>query len=200
MFFVRMFATDVLLSRQLGRNPDAGRPSDSMSILTPDGRVLRLPDYSKAATPINLRKCEGYEIRAEALPPILRQNSDGILSVPRFAIRIARGERTVHHRRYAGDQATLTEASVAAVQWIRQHRLRLKLSYVCSMPLLVLWAICLAVAWYFEPVVRWISFLPLFVTVPIGWGFAPLRPKRATTASLAGFVWNRNDFCRGWLI
>src|SRR5215831_17411372 len=176
-YYFLMFATDVLLASQLGKNHDPSRPSDSMSILTPDGSLLRLPDYSKAAAPIKLMKFGGYEIRGEALPPIFRRTSDGILSVPRFAVRITDGERTVHHRRYAGDKATLAEASATAVHWVRRHRLGLKLSYVCSIPLLLVWTICLAVGWFCEPVLGWISFLPLFVTVPIGWRFAPLRSK-----------------------
>ena len=195
-----MFATDILLTSELRKSPDSKRPSDSMSMLSPDGSLLRLPDYSKAAAPVKLMKFRGYEIRGEALPPIFRQNSDGIRSLPRFAIRIAHGERTVHHRTYAGDEATLTEASAAAVDWIRQQSLHLKLSYISSVPLLLLWTICLALGWFFEPVVGWISFLPLFVSVPIGWCFAPLRSRREISASLAGFVWDRNDFCRGWLI
>jgi hypothetical protein len=61
-------------------------------MLSPDGSLLRLPDYSKAAAPVKLMKFRGYEIRGEALPPIFRQSSDGIRSLPRFAIRIAHGE------------------------------------------------------------------------------------------------------------
>ena len=81
------------------------------------------------------------------------------------------------------------------------RKLSLRFSYIHSLPLLLLWTICLSLGWLFEPVVGWISFLPLFVSLPIGWYFAPLTSKKpVTTASLAGFVWNRNDFCRGWLI
>ena len=61
--------------------------------------------------------------------------------------------------------------------------------------------LCLAFGWFFQPIIGWLSYLPLFVSVPFGWYFAPSNWKSPrTTASLGGFHWERNDFCRGWLI
>jgi hypothetical protein len=172
-----------------------------MAIVSPDGGVLRLPDYSKTASSLKLMEFEGYQIRAEVLFPMFRNTAGGLLRVPRFAVRITGDSRTVYHRRYAGDEATLTRALAVAVDWLRRYRRRARFSYIRSLPLLLLWTICLALGWFFEPVVGSVSFLPLFVSVPLGWCFAPPGPKKpGTSASLAGFVWNRNDFCRGWLI
>ena len=196
-----MLATNTLFAGELGKNPESERSFDSMTIFAPDGSLLRLPDHSKSATPIRLMTFEGFEIRGESLLPIFRRCPAGVVRVPRFAIRIEHGNRTIYHRRYAGDESTLGKASAAAVLWIRRYKLRLRFSYIHSVPLFLLWTICLTLGWLFEPVVGWISFLPLFVSLPVGWYFAPLTSKKAMiTASLAGFVWNRNDFCRGWLI
>ena len=196
-----MVATDALLASDLRESAESKCSSDSMTIVGADGCVVRLADYSKTAVPIKLTELEGHEIRAEALFPIIRKNSDGLRRVPRFAIRIVRDNLTVYHRRHAGDETTLTHAFAAAVDWIRRYQRRAKLEYIRSLPLLFLWTICLVLGWFFQPIVGWVSFLPLFVSVPLGWCFAPPRSKKpGTTASLAGFTWDRNDFCRGWLI
>jgi hypothetical protein len=201
MLLLFMVATDALLASDLRESAESKCSSDSMTIVGADGCVVRLADYSKTAVPIKLTELEGHEIRAEALFPIIRKNSDGLRRVPRFAIRIVRDNLTVYHRRHAGDETTLTHAFAAAVDWIRRYQRRAKLEYIRSLPLLFLWTICLVLGWFFQPIVGWVSFLPLFVSVPLGWCFAPPRSKKpGTTASLAGFTWDRNDFCRGWLI
>jgi hypothetical protein len=196
-----MLATDTLLANDFLNNPESGTTSDAMTIVRPDGCALRLPDFSIASGPIKLMELGGYEIQGEALLPVFRKRPDGILNVPRFAVRITRDNRAVYHRRYLGDQANLTHALEAALNWLGRYRRCIRLSYILSPPLLFLWSICLGLGWFFEPVLGWFSFLPLFVSIPFGWWFAPLRPKKAAiSASLAGFVWDRNDFCRGWLI
>ena len=196
-----MLATNAFLASDFRESTESKCSSDSMTIVGADGCVVRLTDYSKTAVPLKLMELEGHEIRAEGLFPIFRKNSDGLARIPRFAIRIVRDNLTVYHRRHAGDETTLTHASAAAVDWIRRYRQRAKLEYICSFPLLFLWMICLALGWFFQPIVGWVSFLPLFVSVPLGWCFAPPKSnKPRTTASLAGFTWDRNDFCRGWLI
>jgi hypothetical protein len=199
LFF--MLATDALVASGFEKNSELATPPDSMTIVRPDGCVLRLPDYSKASAPITLMEFEGYEIQGEVLFPIFRKRPEGLLKVPRFGVRIIHDKHIVYHRRYVGDKVTLTHASASAVDWLRRYRCRVRLSYIRSFPLLLLWSICLGLGWFFQPVVGWISFLPLLVSAPLGWCFAARRSKRTRiTASLAGFVWNRNDFCRGWLV
>src|SRR5262245_6317084 len=201
MLFLAMLATNTLFAAELEKHPESNYSFPSVTLLRPDGSLLLLPDPSQSASPIRLMMFQGFEIRGESLLPIFRRSSAGVVRVPRFAIRIARGNRTIYHKRYAADESTLGQASAAAVHWIRRHELGLRFSYIHSIPLLLLWTICLTLGWLFQPIVGWISFLPLFVSLPVGWYFAPLTSRKpTTTASLAGFVWNRNDFCRGWLI
>ena len=115
MLFLAMLATNTLLAAELENNPESNDSFDSMTILGPDGSLLRLPDHSKSASPIRLMMFQGFEIRGESLLPIFRRSSAGVVRVPRFAIRIARGNRTIYHKRYAADESTLGQASAAAV-------------------------------------------------------------------------------------
>jgi hypothetical protein len=196
-----MLATESLLAADFEKESESATPSDSMTLVRPDGSVLRLPDYSKASGPVTLMERDGYEIQGQALFPVHRKTADGILKIPRFAVTLRCGHRTFYHRRYVAGKATLTRAVAEAVDWLGPHRHSIRFSYIRSLPLLLLWSVCLALGWFFEPVVGWLSFLPMLVSMPLGWCCAPLRSKKAqTTASLAGFVWDRNDFCRGWLI
>ena len=55
-------------------------------------------------------------------------------------------------------------------------------------------------AWFLFPLVSWVSFAPLFVCFTVSLACAPPRRHRKITARLAGLSWDRNDFCRGWLI
>src|SRR6516162_7661394 len=125
MLFSFMLATNTLLAGELGKNPESERYLDSMTIFGPDGNLLRLPDHSTSAAPIRLLTFEGFEIRGEPLLPIFRRSPGGVVRVPRFAIRIAHGNRTIYHRRYASDEATLGQASAAAIHWIRRRKLSL---------------------------------------------------------------------------
>src|SRR6516165_10172936 len=115
MLFSFMLATDTLLASELGKKPESGHHLDPMTIFGSDGTLLRLPDHSKSATPIRLMIFEGFEIRGESLLPMFRRSSAGVVRVPRFAITIAYGNRTIYHKRYAADESTLGQASAAAV-------------------------------------------------------------------------------------
>src|SRR5262245_3697729 len=100
-----MLATNPLLVSGLAKNPELEPSIDSMTILGPDGNLLRLPNHSKSAAPVRLMTFEGFEIRGESLLPIFRRSSAGVVRVPRFAIRVAHGNRTIYHKRYAVDEA-----------------------------------------------------------------------------------------------
>jgi len=107
----------------------------------------------------------------------------------------------VYQRRYSAHETSLAVALANALRWIRTRRNEERWSYVCSWPLLTLWAFSIAVGWLFEPIVGWFSYLPLFVGFPFSFCFAPPHSKsRQMTAAIGGFKWERNDFCRGWLI
>ena len=65
---------------------------------------------------------------------------------------------------------------------------------------LLLWGLLGATSWFLFPVVSWVSLAPFFVCLTAALASAPARRQRSVTARLAGLSWDRNDFCRGWLI
>jgi hypothetical protein len=174
---------------------------DSLSVPSPDGSVIRLPEYSKGAPSISLARAGHFEIKAQSLFPILDHRSGGGRLLPRFAIRVIKSGDTVYERRYSAHETSLAQALAAAAHWSSSRRRQERWEYVCSWPLLALWTFCVALAWLFEPIVGWLSFLPLLAGFPFSFYFGPPASKaRKTTASIGGFSWRRNDFCRGWLI
>jgi hypothetical protein len=94
----------------------------------------------------------------------------------------------------------LTEAVDTASAWIRRRQLTDRFSFLLSLNLIVIWCLLVTTAWFLFPLVSWVSFAPLFVCFPISLACAPPRRHRKITARLAGLSWDRNDFCRGWLI
>jgi hypothetical protein len=182
-------------------SPPIEQSPDSMSVSGPDGRVMRLPAYSKGALSITLAQTGHFEIKAQSLFPNLDHGLGVNQTLPRFAIRVVKSDHTVYQRRYSAHETSLAQALAIAVRWISARRHRERWEYICSWPLLSLWTFSIAVGWLFEPIVGWLSFLPLFVGIPFSFYFAPpLSKSRQTTASIGGFNWERNDFCRGWLI
>jgi Type IV secretion-system coupling protein DNA-binding domain len=182
-------------------NPPAEQSPDNISVLGPDGVAIRLPPYAKGLLPITLARLGSFEIKAETLFPTTYQQSGFRPQAPRFAIRVVNEGLTIYQRRYSAGETSLFQALTAATSWVRFRRGQERWEYLGSLPALLLWTFCLAVGWLFQPIVGWLSFLPLFVSVPLGWYFAPSKSKsHRATASLGGFRWERNDFCRGWLI
>jgi hypothetical protein len=182
-------------------DPSIEQSPGSMSVRGPDGRVIRLPVYSKDVTSIILRKIGTSEIRAQTLFPNPDQRSSPRLVSPRFAISVLQTGRTVYQRRHSADETSLSEALETALRWINDQGRHQRWNYISSWPLLSLWIFSIATGWFFEPVVGWLSFLPLFIGLPFSFYFAPPASKsRQITASIGGFNWGRNDFCRGWLI
>jgi hypothetical protein len=172
-----------------------------MSMAGPDGSVIQLPAYSSGGPSITLTRNGHFEIRAQSLFPNLLPTSSGPALSPRFSIKVVTGGKTVYERRYVAGATSLTQALTTALKWTRGCRRRERFTYTCCWPLLFLWAFSIVVGWFLEPVLGWLGFLPLLAGVPFSFYFAPSGAKsRRTTASLGGFVWDRNDFCRGWLI
>ncbi len=175
--------------------------TDCMSLTDGDGNCIRLPDYSPDAGLIILGRQDGFEISGRPLFPGLDRQK-GIARIrPRFAIRVAESNRIVYQRRYSADETSLEEAVADAWRWIGLHKRQARATYICSAPLLVLWLTAGLFAWLFQPIVGWFSFLPLLIGFPFSFYFAPpCRHGRKVTAEIGGFAWERNDFCRGWLI
>ena len=182
-------------------SPPAAPSPDSMSVSGPDGTVIRLPAYGKGAVAMKLAQRGQLEIKAQPLFPILDRGSVLHKLLPRFAIRVVESGQTIYQQRYSAHETSLAEALAAAVRWIGDHTCKQRWKYLRSWPLLSLWTFSIAVGWLFEPIVGWFSYLPLLVGLPFSFYGAPTRSQsRRTTASIAGFDWQRNDFCRGWLI
>ena len=174
---------------------------ETLSALGPDGIAVHIPPYSENLAPVTLGRLGSFEIRAQTLFPTNDRKSGFNSPVPRFAIRVLSDDQTVYQQRYSGTQTSLSQALAAATRWIRFRRRQERLEYIGSLPAMSLWTFCMAIGWLFHPIVGWLSLLPFFVSLPVGWYFAPAKSKsRRTTASLGGFSWERNDFCRGWLI
>jgi hypothetical protein len=182
-------------------NASAKQSPDSISVPGPGGVTVRLPPYSKGVAPVTLVQLGSFEIKAQTLFPAIYHHAGFNRRVPRFAIRVVRTGQTVYQQRYSASNTSLSQAFTAAASWVRYRRRQERLEYIGSLPALSLWTFCMAAGWLFLPVVGWLSFLPLLVSIPFGWYLAPPKTKsRHTTASLGGFRWERNDFCRGWLI
>jgi type IV secretory system conjugative DNA transfer VirD4/TraG family protein len=181
--------------------PAIEQSSDSMSVPGPNNNVIRLSGYSKRALSVKLATLGPFEVKARSLFPNIDPRPGITRTSPRFAIKIIKSGQPVYQRRYFADETPLAEALATALRWIRTRRNQERWSYVCSWPLLTLWAFSLAVGWLFGPIVGWLSYLPLLVGFPFSFCFAPPHLKsRQMTASIGGFHWERNDFCRGWLI
>jgi hypothetical protein len=195
------FSTVVNSSGNFIDSPPIEHSADSMAVSGPDGGVRRLPAYSKGAISISLAQKGHFEIVARSLFPKLDQGSAGNRIFPRYAIKVLSSGQTIYRRCYSTQETTLAQALACAIGWMNARRSQERWKYICSWPPLSLWIFALAIGWFFEPVVGWLSFLPLFAGLPFGFYFAPpLLKFRQTTASIGGFRWKRNDFCRGWLI
>jgi hypothetical protein len=185
----------------LANNLPLQQSPDSMSVCGQDDSVIRLPAYCKGAMSVTLAQSGHFEIKARSLFPNLDHRSGVKRLLPRFAIKVVQSGNTVYQRRYAAHETSLAQAFATALRWVSARRLQERWEYVCSWPLLSLWTFSMAVGWLLEPIVGWLSFLPLFVGIPFSLNFAPGKSRlRQKTASIGGLHWERNDFCRGWLI
>ncbi|MFZ0504727.1 MAG: type IV secretion system DNA-binding domain-containing protein, partial [Chthoniobacterales bacterium] len=106
----------------------------------------------------------------------------------------------VRSERYESDATSLTDAVDKARAWIRRRQSIDRFAFMVSPNLILIWCLLMATIWFLFPLVSWVSFAPLFVCLTATLGCAPARRHRKITARLAGLTWDRNDFCRGWLI
>jgi Type IV secretion-system coupling protein DNA-binding domain len=182
--------------------PDLPEPNpDFMSAPGPGGVRVRLPNYSHPAQVVKLGQIGHLEISVQPLFPTLESRPEKRCFQPRFAITVRHGGQTLYQRRYLACDTSLDEAFATARRWIESRRRKERLCSICSWPLLTIWLASAGFAWLFQPIVGWVSFIPLFIGIPVGFSLSPPRMKlRKTTASIGGFTWDRNDFCRGWLI
>ncbi|MGA8658589.1 MAG: type IV secretion system DNA-binding domain-containing protein [Chthoniobacterales bacterium] len=181
-------------------SPSIESPADAISFRTARDQLIRLPTYSEGNAAIPLEEISGFRVVAQTILPVLNPLGRGAKLKPRFQIKVNVGAATVYRRSYCAEDVPLTEAVARARQWVRQRRFQERAKFLFLPPLLVLWALCVALAWFLTPIIGAISWLPALATVPFAWSFAPARRPKQVSARLGGLSWNRNDFCRGWLI
>jgi hypothetical protein len=173
-------------------------PNDPLCYHSKNRTVVRLPNYSPGLPPIDLVTHGDYRIRARPISP--NRPSPQTKSQARFQVDVCIQNQIVRSQRYETGTASLTEAVDTASAWTRRRQSTDRLSFLLSPNLIVIWCLLITTAWFLFPLVSWVSFAPLFFCFTVSLASAPPRRHRKVTARLAGLSWDRNDFCRGWLI
>ena len=173
---------------------------DPLSYHRPDGTILRLPNYSPGTAFVEVDQRSGFQIRAKPLFPLIRTGDTGTIALPRFLLQIRFGGTLCYVRRYVASETSLFRAVNRARRWIDAERQRERFDFLLSPTVLLLVGILLSFSWFFYPIIGWASIAPILVSLPLAFYSAPGRSRASISASLVGFHWDRNDFCRGWLV
>ena len=179
---------------------DGSELPDSLSYRQPDGTLLRLPNYSPGTAFVEVNQWSGFQVRAKPLFPLIRTADARTISLPRFLLQIRSDDTPRYVRRYVASETSLSAAIDRARHWIDAERQKERFDFLFSPAVLLVMGILLIFSWFLQPIVGWVSIAPILVSLPVGFYFAPGRSRTRISASLAGFHWNRNDFCRGWLV
>ena len=173
-------------------------PNDPLCFHSRNGKIIRLPNHSPGLPPTDLVTHGDYRIRARPISP--NRPSPQAKSQARFQVDVCIKNQVVRSQRYETGTASLTEAVEMACAWIRHRQGMDRVSFVISPNLIVMWCLLIATIWFLFPLVSWVSFAPFLVCLTASVACAPARRQRKVTARLGGLSWDRNDFCRGWLI
>jgi Type IV secretion-system coupling protein DNA-binding domain len=185
---------------QHSQRSDGSELADPLSYRRADGTILRLPNYAPDAGFIEIVQRAGFQIRAKPLFPLVQPTDTQSIAFARFLLQIRAHGATCHIRRYVANETSLSAAVDQAQRWIDAERQRERFDCLFS-PALFLWiGLLLFFSWFLSPIVGWISLAPPIIGLPFALYLAPSRRRKHITASLAGFDWDRNDFCRGWLV
>src|ERR1700722_17370072 len=171
-------------------------PRDPFCYRSRNGTLIRLPNYSPGLASTELCVQGEYQLRARSISPTRSRNRSQV----RFQLDVCLRGEIVRSQRYEIGATSLTEAVEQAKVWLRQQRAIARLSFIMAPFSLLLWGLLGATSWFLFPVVSWVSLAPFFVCLTAALASAPARRQRSVTARLAGLSWDRNDFCRGWLI
>jgi hypothetical protein len=173
---------------------------DPLSYRRSDGTILRLPNYSPRTAFVEVDQRSGFQIHAKPLFPLVRPGDTGTIALPRFLLQIRFGGIPCYVRRYVASETSLFAAVDRARRWIDAERQRERFDFLFSPTVLLLVGILLICSWFFYPIIGWASVAPILVSLPVAFYSAPGRSRTPISASLVGFHWDRNDFCRGWLV
>ena len=182
--------------------PLADQPQDSDVLCYRPNRytAVHLPKHEPNQPSTKLVRLGDYQIHARLLPSSQSGSYPSTASRGRYQIEVCLQGHSIRLRRYEAASISLTQAVGQMKIWIRKQQALDRLQFLIS-PAVLLAAILLAgAAWFLFPAISWISCVPLLVFLPFSLVFAPARPVQKITARLAGLIWDRNDFCRGWLI
>jgi hypothetical protein len=164
------------------------RNTNPLQFINADGTAKLLT----VSSPVVL-SCEGgYQIKIQLLKA----------AALRFSVSILLNREIIRRVHYSADRIPVSAAIAQAREWTKQRETRERLLDLFSAPTLVLWFICSVAGWFLQPIIGWTAYLPLLLSMPGSWFFAPRAHSggQRTTARLAGLEWDLNDFCRGWLI
>jgi hypothetical protein len=178
----------------------ASNLSDSLSYRRSDGMIVRLPNYSPGIAFVDLDWRSGFQIRAKPLFPVVYSADPREAAFSRFLLQIRRNGAPCYMRRYVACETSLSAATDNARRWIDAERQREQIDFLFSFPILLLLGLLLIFSWFLYPVVGWVSIIPILLSLPAAYCSAPGHFRTRCSAALAGFHWDRNDFCRGWLI
>jgi hypothetical protein len=179
---------------------DGSELPDSLSYRRPDGTLLRLPNYSPGTGFVEVDQWSGFQVRAKPLFPLIQAADAQTILLPRFLLQIRSNDIPCYVRRYVASQTSLSAAVDRARHWIDAERQKERFDFLFSPAVLLVVGILLIFSWFLHPIVGWASIAPILVSFPVAFYFAPGRSRTRISASLVGFHWNRNDFCRGWLV
>jgi hypothetical protein len=174
--------------------------TDLLSYRRPDGTILRLPNYSPACAFTEIDQWSDFQIRAKPLFPLVQHADAKTLTFPRFVLQVRSYGILRYERRYVATETSLSQATNRAGRWIRAERQRERVDFLLSPIVLLSVGLLLISSWFLYPIAGWISLSPILISLPVAFYLAPGRPRTHISASLAGFQWDRNDFCRGWLV
>src|SRR3984893_15365335 len=171
-------------------------PRDPLCYRSRNGTLIRLPNYSPGLASTKLCVQGEYQLQARSISPTRSRTKSQV----RFQLDVCLRGEVVRSQRYETGTASLTEAVKQAKVWLQQQRAIARLSFLMAPFSLLLWSLLGATSWFLFPLVSWASFAPFFVCLTVALASAPAKRQQRVTARWSGLSWDRNDFCRGWLI
>jgi hypothetical protein len=193
-------AETVAIPVQHSERSDGSKLPDPLSYRRPNGTILRLPDHLPGSAFVEVDRWSGFQIRAKPLFPLVHPTDTRASAQPRFLLQIRSNGIPCYVRRYVASDVSLSAAVDRARRWIDSERQKEGFDFLFSPTGSFLVGLLLIFSWFLYPIIGWASVMPILVSLPIAFHYAPGRSRAHISASLAGFDWDRNDFCRGWLV
>jgi hypothetical protein len=179
---------------------DQPPPNDALCYHPNRHTAIRLPNYEPSQLSTKLVTLGDYQIRARLLPSGRTGDRLSAASPARYQIEVCLKGHSIRLRRHEAAAMSLTRAVRQTKAWIHKQQALDSLHFLISPAALFASILLAGAGWFLFPVISWISCAPFLMFLPFLLVSAPPRPPHKVTARLAGLTWDRNDFCRGWLI